>query len=389
MKTPIYLDNHATTRVDPRVVEEMLPFFDRYYGNPATKNNPFGYNALTAVEIARTQVASLLGAYKDEIIFTAGATESLNMAIKGIAEIYHDKGNHIVTSAIEHKAVLEPCRKLAHQGFETTVLPVERYGMADIEAIKDALTDETILIAIMAANNEVGTIQPLKEIGELAKSRNILFLCDAAQAVGKIPLDVETLGIDLLSLSAHKFYGPKGVGALYVRGSNPRVTLAPLLDGGGQEGGLRGGTLNVPGIVGLGKACELCEKELDIENSRLTRLRDKLHHAITGALDGVHLNGHPERRLPNNLNLSFERTDSDALILNMEDIVVSAGSACSTGALTPSPVLKAMGVPDTLAFAAIRFGLGRFNTEEEIDYTIKRVIETVKAVRKLSPLNEN
>jgi len=394
-RLPVYMDNHATTAVDPRVLDAMLPYFTEKYGNAASRNHEFGWKAEEAVETARGQIARLIHASPREIVFTSGATESNNLAIKGVAEAHRAKGNHIITQATEHKAVLDTCKRLekyglptGQAGFEIIYLPVDKEGLVDLESLRRAITPKTILISVMHANNEIGVLQPIEEIGKIAKEKNVLFHVDAAQSVGKIPVDVERFGIDLLSISAHKLYGPKGVGVLYVRRKNPHVELAPMIDGGGHERGLRSGTLNVPGIVGLGKACEICQKEMAEESDRLRRLRDKLKDAITSRLDDTFLNGSMSHRLPNNLNLSFAGVEGDALLMGINDVAVSSGSACTTATLEPSHVLRALGVPEDLAHSSIRFGLGRFNSEEEVDYVANRVVETVKRLRELSPLYE-
>ncbi|MGH7871161.1 MAG: IscS subfamily cysteine desulfurase [Candidatus Binatia bacterium] len=387
IETPIYLDNHATTPVDRRVLEAMLPYFTEKFGNAASKNHTFGWEAEAAVDTAREQIVKLIGANSArEIVFTSGATESDNLAIKGVARSYRDRGNHIVTCVTEHKAVIDSCKVLEQQGFQVSYLPVKPDGMVDLKTLTEVLTEKTILISIMAANNEIGTLQPVKEIGRLAKQRGIIFHSDATQAMGKIPLNVDALGIDLLSLTAHKMYGPKGVGALYVRSSKPCVKLAPAIDGGGHERGMRSGTLNVPGIVGLGKACEIAQKEMAAEGERLIALRQRLGNAIRSELDEVYLNGHAAERLPGNLNMSFAYVDGESLMMGLKEIAVSSGSACTSASLEPSYVLKAIGLEDALAHASIRFGLGRFNTVEEIDYTAARVVEEVRRLRELSPL---
>ena len=386
-RTPIYLDNHATTAVDPRVLGAMVPYFTEGFGNAASKNHAFGWEAEAAVDSARDQVAKLIGASSPrEIVFTSGATESDNLALKGVAESYRDKGCHMVTCVTEHKAVLDSCKALEKRGFQVTYLPVQPDGLIDIQKLKDVLTAETILISIMAANNEIGTIQPMNEIGRLAKERGILFHSDATQAVGKIPVDVDEMGIDLLSLSAHKMYGPKGIGALYVRSTKPRVKITPIIDGGGHERGMRSGTLNVPGIVGLGKACELAQNEMGVEGERLMALRERLKAGIFERIDDVHLNGDAVKRLPGNLNTSFAYIDGESLMMGLKEIAVSSGSACTSASLEPSYVLKAIGLEDSLAHASIRFGLGRFNTADEIDYTIRRVVEEVRRLREISPV---
>jgi cysteine desulfurase len=386
VKIPIYLDNHATTPVDPRVLDAMLPYFTEKFGNAASKNHVFGWEAEAAVDLAREQVGRLIGARAREIIFTSGATESDNLAIKGIAESYRDRGNYIVTCVTEHKAVLDSCKVLEKRGFQVTYLPVNSDGFVDLGRLQEALTDRTILLSIMAANNEIGTIQPMPEIGRLAKEKGILFHTDATQAVGKIPIDVEEMGIDLLSLTAHKMYGPKGVGALYVRSSKPRVKLPAIIDGGGHERGMRSGTLNVAGIVGLGKSCELAQKEMSAEGERLTALRERLRDGIRNRLGEVYVNGHLLQRLPGNLNMSFAHVEGESLLMALKEIAVSTGSACTSASLEPSHVLKAIGLKDELAHTSIRFGLGRFNTEDEIDYTIQRVVEEVGRLRELSPV---
>ena len=386
LRTPIYLDHHATTAVDPRVLEAMLPYFTEHFGNAASKSHVFGWEADAAVDTAREQIAKLIGAAAKEIIITSGATESDNLAIKGVADAYRDKGNHIVTCVTEHKAVLDSCKALQKQGLQVTYLPVQPDGLIDLGRLRESLTDQTILISIMAANNEIGTIQPIIEIGGLAKQQNILFHTDATQGVGKMPINVDAMGIDLLSLTGHKMYGPKGVGALYVRSTKPRVKLTPMIDGGGHERGMRSGTLNVSGIVGLGKACEISQKEMSAEGERLIALRERLKEGILAELDDVCINGHPVQRLPGNLNLSFAYVEGESLLMALKEIAVSTGSACTSASLEPSYVLRALGVSDELAYSAIRFGLGRFNTEEEIDFTIHRVVEEVRRLREISPV---
>ena len=383
------MDNQATTAVDPRVVEAMLPYFTEKFGNAASRNHEFGWQAEEAVERARGQIARLIGASPKEIAFTSGATESINLALKGAAESYREKGNHVITLATEHKAVLDTCKRLEKEGCEITFLPVGRDGIVDLEQIRGAITPKTILISILHANNEIGVVQPIAEIGKIAKQSNALFHVDAAQSVGKLPVDVERDQIDLLSISAHKIYGPKGVGALYVRRKNPRVQLVAQIDGGGHERGLRSGTLNVPGVVGLGKACEICEKELAAESERLLALRERLRLAIADRLDGVSVNGSLEKRLPGNLNVSFGGVEGEALLMGIHDVAVSSGSACTSASLAASHVLRAIGVDDDLAHSSIRFGLGRFNTEEEVDYAANRVVETVRKLRELSPAYES
>jgi cysteine desulfurase len=378
------MDNHATTAVDPRVLEAMLPFFGEKFGNPASHTHRFGWEAEAAVEAARKQVAQITSASAQEIIFTSGATESDNLAIKGVARKYREKGNHIVTLPTEHKAVLDTCKHLEKDGFRVTCVPVQSDGLVDIEELKKALGPSTILVSIMAANNEIGVLQPLAEIGRLCHERGILFHTDAAQAVGKVPMDVQAMNIDLLSISAHKIYGPKGVGALYVRRNDPRVELAPLLDGGGHESGWRSGTLNVPGIVGLGKACEISQREMSAEAERLRTLRDRLKDGILTKLDEVYVNGSLEHRLPNNLSLSFAKLDFEPLMMSLSDVALSSGSACTSATPDHSYVLKALGVRADLARSSIRFGLGRFNTQEEVDYVVTRVVESASRLRELS-----
>jgi cysteine desulfurase len=382
------MDNHATTPVDPRVLEAMLPYFTQNFGNAASRNHPFGWTAEEAVENARTQIAKLIGATAKEIIFTSGATESNNLAIKGVAEMYHEKGNHIITQVTEHKAVLDTCKRLEKSGCRVTYLPVQKDGRISLADLAAAITPQTILISIMYANNEIGVLQPIAEIGKLAKEKGIFFHVDGVQAVGKIPVDVNKDNIDLLSITAHKFYGPKGVGALYVRRRNPRVQLAAILDGGGHERGMRSGTLNVPGIVGFGKAAELAQQEMAAEAARLSRLRDRLKEKLMARLDETFINGSMEHRLPHNLNISFAYVEGESMLMGINDIAVSSGSACTSATLEPSYVLKALGVGDDLAHTSIRFGLGRFNTEEEVDYAVERVVGVVQKLRDLSPLYE-
>jgi len=388
VKLPIYMDNHATTPVDPRVIDAMLPYFTEKFGNAASRNHSFGWAGEEAVENARAQVASLIGATPKEIIFTSGATESDNLMIKGVAEMYREKGNHIITQAIEHKAVLDTCKRLEKYGYEVTYLPVQRDGRVDPEDVRKAITPKTILITIMYANNEIGIINPMTEIGKIAKEHGIIFAVDGVQAVGKIPVDVQKDNIDLLSISAHKIYGPKGVGALYVRRRNPRVQLSAIIDGGGHERGMRSGTLNVTGIIGLGKACELAQQEMPEESKRLRALRDRLKAGLEAKLDEVYINGSLEHRLPNNLNMSFAYVEGESLLMGINDVAVSSGSACTSATLEPSYVLKALGVGEDLAHTSIRFGLGRFNTEEEVDYVTDKMVQVVTKLRELSPLYE-
>jgi cysteine desulfurase len=388
VKLPIYMDNHATTPVDPRVVDAMLPYFTEKFGNAASRNHSFGWAGEEAVETARQQIASLIGATPKEIIFTSGATESDNLMIKGIAEMFREKGNHIITQAIEHKAVLDTCKRLEKEGFEVTYLPVQKDGRVNLDELKAAIRPTTILITIMYANNEIGIINPIAEIGKIAKEHGIFFASDGVQAVGKIPVDVQKDNIDLLAISGHKIYGPKGVGALYVRRRNPRVQLSAIIDGGGHERGMRSGTLNVTGIVGLGKACELCQQEMKEEAVRLSGLRDRLKKGLEAKLDEVFINGSLEHRLPNNLNMSFAYVEGESLLMGINDIAVSSGSACTSATLEPSYVLKALGVGEDLAHTSIRFGLGRFNTQEEVDYVIDKMVQVVTKLRELSPLYE-
>lgn len=386
VQLPVYMDNHATTRTDPRVVEAMLPFFTEHYGNAASRHHAFGRRAEEAVREAREQVATLIGADAREVVFTSGATEANNLALKGAARMYRTKGNHVVTVVTEHRSVLDPCKRLQQQGFEVTFLPVDRFGRVAPEQVAAALTDRTILVSVMAANNEIGTLQPVREIGRLCKERGVLYHCDAVQAVGKVPVDVGEIGADLLSLTAHKIYGPKGVGALYVRRRNPCVRLEPMLDGGGHEGGLRSGTLPVPLVVGFGVACDLCRRETTGESARLLDLRGRLFRGITARLDEVTLNGHPDERLPGNLNLSFAHVQGEALLMALRNVAVSSGSACTSASVEPSYVLRAVGVPDELAHGSIRFGLGRFNTGEEVDFVAGEVVEAVRRLRALNPV---
>ena len=389
MKFPIYLDNHSTTPMDPRVLESMLPYFTEKFGNAASRNHAFGWDAEEGVEAARKQIAKLIHADAKEIVFTSGATESNNLALKGVVEMYHEKGDHIITSSTEHRAVLDTAKTLeAKRGVKVTYLPVDKFGMVNPEDVRNAITDKTILISVMFANNEIGTINPVKAIGKIAKEKGILFHCDATQGVGKVPIDVQDMGIDLMSFSAHKIYGPKGVGALYVRKKNPRVRITAQMDGGGHERGMRSGTLPVPLIVGFGKACELCEQEMSADGARLSVMRDRLHATITKALEEVYLNGHPTERLPHNLNISFAYVEGESLLMGCKEIALSSGSACTSATLEPSYVLRALGVGAELAHSSIRFGLGRFTLDEEVDYAGKRIIEVVTKLREMSPLYE-
>src|SRR5579862_8163744 len=388
LKLPIYMDNHATTPVDPRVVEAMLPYFTEKFGNAASRNHSFGWVAEEAVENARAQIARLINAAPKEIIFTSGATESNNLVLKGVAEKYREKGNHIITAVTEHKSVLDAAKRLETQGCEVTYLPVGADGLIRLDELRRAVTPRTILISIMYANNEIGVIQPIAEIGRIAREAGVFFQTDAVQAAGKISVDVEHDHVDLLSISAHKFYGPKGCGALYVRRRDPRVQVVAQMDGGGHERGLRSGTLNVPGIVGFGKAAELAAAEMPAESRRLAALRDRLKDLVLSKLEDVRINGSIAARLPHNLNLSFAGVDGESLLMGMNDVAISSGSACTSARVEPSYVLRALGVPEELAHSSIRFGLGRFNTEEEVDYTARRVAEVVARLRELSPLYE-
>jgi cysteine desulfurase len=388
VKLPIYMDNHATTPLDPRVLDAMMPYLTKTFGNAASRNHSFGWEAEQAVENARGQIAKLIGATAKEIIFTSGATESNNLALKGIAEMYRERGNHIITQVTEHKAVLDTCKRLEKYGYRVTYLPVKADGLIDMEDLKRAMDEKTILVSIMFANNEIGVVQPVAEIGKLCHERNIIFHTDAVQAVGKVPVDVNKLNIDVLSLSGHKIYGPKGVGALYVRRRNPRVQIAAQIDGGGHERGMRSGTLNVPGIVGLGAACEIAGSEMVEEAARLQGMRDRLRAKLEGSLDYVHVNGSWEHRLPGNLNMSFVYVEGESLLMGINDIAVSSGSACTSATLEPSYVLKALGLGDDVAHSSIRFGLGRFNSQAEVDYTADKLIDVVQKLRELSPLYE-
>jgi cysteine desulfurase len=386
VKLPIYMDNHATTAVDPRVVDAMLPYFSERFGNAASRNHSFGWVAEEAVENARAQIGRLINAAPKEIIFTSGATESNNLAIKGVAEMYREKGNHIITQVTEHKAVLDTCKRLEKCGYEVTYLPVGKDGCVDPDDLRRAVTPKTVLITIMYANNEIGVVQPVEEMAKIAREKGVLFHSDAVQAVGKMPVDVQKDRIDLLALTAHKLYGPKGCGALYVRRRNPRVQLASIIDGGGHERGMRSGTLNVPGIVGFGKAAELCQNEMGAESKRLRALRDGLKDGIFAGLAEVYINGSMMHRLPHNLNVSFANVEGESLLMGINDVAVSSGSACTSARVEPSYVLRALGVDEDLAHSSIRFGLGRFNTQEEVDYVIGRMVEVVGRLRELSPL---
>jgi cysteine desulfurase len=398
----IYMDYQATTPVDPRVLEAMLPYFTDIFGNAASRTHGFGWEAESAVERGRQQIADLIGAKAKEIIFTSGATESDNLAIRGVVDFYREKGNHVVTQTTEHKAVLDTCRALEREGkAEVTYLPVDATGRVDPDDVRKAITDRTVLVSIMYANNEIGTVQPIEEIGRVTRERGVFFHCDAVQAAGKLPLDVDGLHLDLASLSAHKMYGPKGVGALYVRSKGPRVRLTPMIYGGGHERGMRSGTLNVPGIVGFGAACELSARSMADESQRTLALRERMRTALFEQLDEIYLNGHPVHRLPGNLNVSFAYVEGESLLMGLNGsvhpiatsatqpaIAVSSGSACTSATLEPSYVLKALGVGDDLAHTSIRFGFGRFTTEDEVDYVVDRVVQEVRRLRELSPLYE-
>jgi cysteine desulfurase len=390
LKLPIYMDNHATTPVDPRVLETMIPYFTGDFGNAASRNHAFGWKAEEAVEYAREQLAGLIGAKSEkEIVFTSGATESDNLAIKGVAEFYKEKGNHIITSRTEHKAVLDTCKRLEKQGYQVTYLDVDTEARVDPEQVRAAITDKTILVSIMLANNEVGTVQRLADIGQITREKGVLFHTDAVQGVGKVEFDVEKMNVDLASLSAHKMYGPKGVGALYVRRNKPRVRIVAEIDGGGHERGMRSGTLNVPGVVGFGKAAEIARREWKDEAQRLFGLRQRLRQGLFSQLDMVHLNGADDPwRLPGNLNVSFSFVEGEAMMMAIRDVAVSSGSACTSASLEPSYVLKAMGIDEELAHSSIRFGIGRFNTEEEVDYVTDLVVRSVVRLREMSPLYE-
>jgi cysteine desulfurase len=384
VKLPIYMDNHSTTPTDPRVLEEMLPYFVEKFGNAASRNHSFGWAAEEGVETARESIAKLVGATAQEIIFTSGATESDNLAIKGVAEMYREKGDHIITAVTEHKAVLDSCKRLEKNGYRVTYLPVQKDGLVDLDDLRRAMDDKTILVTIMSANNEIGVLQPIEEIGKLCGERGVIFHTDAAQSVGKAPMDVNKKNIDLMSIAGHKMYGPKGVGALYVRRKNPRVQISAIIDGGGHEHGMRSGTLNVPGIVGLGKACAIAREEMLKESCHLAGKRNRLRDRILSRLDEVCVNGSTEHRLPGNLNLSFAHVDGESLMMALNDIALSSGSACTTAALEPSHVLRAIGISDDLAHSSIRFGIGRFNTDAEVDYVADRVVETVQRLRELN-----
>lgn len=388
VQTPVYLDNNSTTRTDPRVLDVMIPYFTQDFGNAASKSHPFGWKAEEAVDLAREQIARVLNADPKEIIFTSGATESNNLAIKGIAEMYADKGDHIITVVTEHKAILDTCKRLESEGKRVTYLPVQPNGLIDLDELKNAITDKTILVSIMAANNEIGVVQSIAEIGKICRERGVLFHTDAVQAFGKIPLDVQAMNIDLASITAHKIYGPKGIGALYVRRRNPRVRLTAQMDGGGHERGFRSGTLNVPGIAGFGEAARIALEEMPAESARLMALRERLRKLVMDKTDEVYVNGSLTQRLPGNLNISFNYVEGESLLMGLKDVALSSGSACTSASLEPSYVLKALGVGDELAHSSLRFGMGRFTTEEEIDYVAERVNHEVERLREMSPLWE-
>ncbi|HEY4730318.1 MAG TPA: IscS subfamily cysteine desulfurase [Myxococcales bacterium] len=387
MKLPIYMDNNATTPLDPRVLEAMMPYLTTEFGNAASRSHPFGWKAEEAVDRAREQIASLIGGSEKEIVFTSGATESINLALKGAAEFYKEKGNHLITVRTEHKATLDTMKRLERQGFEVTYLPTDKDGRISAKQLREAITEKTILVSVMLANNEIGTVQPIAELGEVTREKGVLFHVDAVQGVGKVPFDVEKMKVDLASLSGHKIYGPKGIGALWVR-RKPRVRIAPIIDGGGHERGMRSGTLNVPGIVGFGKAAELAQQLIPEETKQASQLRKRLQDYLFSHLDHLELNGHPTERLPGNLNVSFAYVEGEALMMAIKNVAVSSGSACTSASLEPSYVLRACGVSEDLAHTSIRFGIGRFNTEEEVDYVGKYVVDQVRRLREMSPLYE-
>lgn len=388
IKFPIYLDYNATTPVDPEVLEEMLPYFNEKFGNPSSKTHRFGWEASYAVEVGRDRIAKLINASPKEIVFTSGSTESINLAIKGIADSYGQKGNHIITTPIEHNAVIDTCGCLEKMGIKIDIVNVDEYGVIDMNHLEDLITDKTILVSILFANNEIGTIQPVKEISELVHSKNVFFHVDASQAAGKIPVDVKDLNIDIMSMTSHKIYGPKGIGALFVKSQDPKIMISEQISGGGHESGMRSGTLNVPGIVGFGKACEVCMNVMETENERLIKMRDHLTKELTEGLDKCYLNGHPVHRLPGNANLCFEAVEASHLFGTIDEIAFSSGSACSSSKMKASHVLKALGRTDEQAKSSIRFGIGRWNTDEEIDYAINRVKEVVNSIREKSPMWE-
>lgn len=387
LKLPVYLDYQATTPMDPRVLDAMMPYFTTKFGNPHSRSHAYGWEAEAAVEKARQQVADLIGADEKEVIFTSGATESNNLALKGVAQFNKDKKNHIITVVTEHKCVLDSCRHLEQEGFDVTYLPVDTKGLVSLEALEAAITDKTVLISVMTANNEIGVVQPIKEIGAICRKHGVFFHTDAAQAFGKIPLDVEEMNIDLMSISGHKIYGPKGIGALYVR-RRPRVRLKPLITGGGQERGMRSGTLPTPLVVGLGEAASIAKQEMQKDYAHVKRLSDKFYNAIVANVPDVYLNGDKEKRLPGNLNISFAYIEGESMIMAIKDLAVSSGSACTSASLEPSYILRALGVDEELAHTSIRFGIGRFTTEEEINFAIETVVKNINKLREMSPLWE-
>jgi cysteine desulfurase len=387
IKLPIYMDNNATTPLDPRVLEAMMPYLTTEFGNAASRSHPFGWKAEEAVDRAREQIAALIGGSEKEIVFTSGATESINLAIKGAAEFYKEKGNHLITVRTEHKATLDTMKRLERQGYEVTYLATDKFGRISGQQLREAITDKTILVSVMLANNEIGTIQPIAELGAVTREKGVLFHVDAVQGVGKVPFHVEEMKVDMASLSGHKIYGPKGIGALWVR-RKPRVRIAPIIDGGGHERGMRSGTLNVPGIVGFGKAAELAQQLMPEETRHTYQLRKRLQDYLFSHLDHLELNGHPTERLPGNLNVSFSYVEGEALMMAIKNVAVSSGSACTSASLEPSYVLRACGVSEELAHTSIRFGIGRFNTQDEVDYVGKYVVEQVQRLREMSPLYE-
>jgi cysteine desulfurase len=387
IKLPIYMDNNATTPLDPRVLEAMMPYLTSEFGNAASRSHSFGWKAEEAVDRAREQIAALIGGSEKELVFTSGATESINLALKGAAEFYKEKGNHIITVRTEHKATLDTAKRLERQGFEVNYLPTDKFGRISAQQLREAITEKTILVSVMLANNEIGTVQPIAELGEVTREKGVLFHVDAVQGIGKVPFDVEKMKVDMASVSGHKIYGPKGIGALWVR-RKPRVRIAPIIDGGGHERGMRSGTLNVPGIVGFGKAAELAQQLMPEETKRSYQLRKKLQDYLFSQLDHLELNGHPTERLPGNLNVSFAYVEGEALMMAIKNVAVSSGSACTSASLEPSYVLRACGVSEDLAHTSIRFGIGRFNTEDEVDYVGKYVVEQVRRLREMSPLYE-
>ncbi|MGH7403499.1 MAG: IscS subfamily cysteine desulfurase [Candidatus Rokuibacteriota bacterium] len=390
LKLPIFMDSQSTTPVDPRVLEAMIPYFTEKFGHPASRNHPFGWEAEGGVDLARAQIARLIGARDPkEVIFTSGGTEAINLALKGVVEMYREKGNHIVTTTIEQRATLDVCKRLERQGVAVTYVPVGRDGLVDVEAVRAALTDKTILISVMFANNEIGTVQPVADLGKLAKEKGVIFHTDATQAVGKVPVDVEAMGVDLLSATAHMLYGPKGVGALYVRRKNPRVRIAPMVDGGGHERGMRSGTVPVPLVAGFGKAAELSGEVMAEEAKRLAALRDRLQEQILSKVDEAYVNGHPSLRLPHNLNISFAYVEGESVLMGLnKEAALASGSACTSATLEPSYVISALGVDSELAHSSIRFGLHRFTTEEEVDFVARKTVDVVQRLREMSPLYE-